>query len=231
MLTGILLHKKSSKLKARRREAHNPLQKILHIHSEKYHWKYFQSFKFFQNSWLVLLLIFFKMADSDQLPYLTIQLHRGMQTKLSTFYVNRARRYTSFKETGIKCGIWNIFFQIPKTSITIHHYKTVKSSWYMLLRSVQLSLHPESWALYYIRKTRWQNPPTAIKPNYLTLKLKILHCDCKIKAVLLVFFKEINFILHFTFWLNILCLNEEYKPTTEYLWYSSKTNTVDQGAF
>lgn len=49
VLRDILLHHKSSKLKAWRREAHNSLQKILRIPSEEYHWKYFQSFGFLQN--------------------------------------------------------------------------------------------------------------------------------------------------------------------------------------
>ena len=138
---------------------------------------------------------------------------------------------TNLKQMGTNFGIWNIFFQIPKRSITIHSYKIIKNSWYMLLMSLlQLSPHPESWALYYISKTRWWNIPTVITPNYLTLNLKILDCDCKTKAVLLVFFKEMSCILYFTFSLNILCSNEEYKLTIEYLWYSSKTNTVDQGA-
>lgn len=157
---------------------------------------------------------------------------RGMQTKLSTFYANGARRYNKFLKDSN--NIWNTkhFFQIPKTSITIRCYKIIKNSWYVLLTPVvQLSLHSGSWALYCIRKTRGQNLPTTIKPNYLTLQLNTLCCDGKIKAVLLVFFKEMNFILHFSFSLNILCLNKSYKLSIEYLWYSSKTNTVDQGAF
>lgn len=94
--------------------------------------------------------------------------------------------------------------------------------------SVQLSLHPESCSTSE-RPDDWTFP---LQSQQITSKPNILGYDCKIKAVLLVLFKEINVILHFTFSLNsFICLNEEFKVTIEYLWYSSKTNTVDQGAF